>query len=51
MYLNQTYSKVPADEYFIAMFPITTYLEGYNLSPLLWNFTVDCAIKKVQENQ
>jgi hypothetical protein len=34
------------------MFPIQSALkQGYALSPSLFNFTLECAIRKVQENQ
>jgi hypothetical protein len=52
MCLNETYSKVCIGNYLSDSFPIQNGLkQGYALSPLLSNFALEYAIKKVQENQ
>jgi hypothetical protein len=49
--LNETYSKVHIGKH-LSNFPIQNGLkQGDALSPLLFNFALICAIKKVQENQ
>jgi hypothetical protein len=51
MCLNETYSKVHIDKYLSDTFPIQNCLkQGDNLSPLLFNFTLEYAIRKGQEN-
>jgi hypothetical protein len=52
MSLNETYNKVRTCTYLSDNFPIQNCLkQGDALSPLLFNFALHCAIKKVRENQ
>jgi hypothetical protein len=52
MCLNETYSRVHIGKHLFDMFPIQNGLkQGDTLSPLLFSFALDCAIRKVQENQ
>jgi hypothetical protein len=52
MCLNETYSKVHVGKLLSDKFPIQNVLkQGDALLPLLFNFTLEYAIKKVKENQ
>jgi hypothetical protein len=52
MYLNKTFSKVLVGDLVSDTFPIQNVLkQGNALSPLLFNFVLECVIRKVQENQ
>jgi hypothetical protein len=52
MCLSETYSKVRVGKLLSDKFPIQNGLkQGDALSPLLFNFTLECVISKVQENQ
>ena len=52
MCLNETYSGVWVGKHLSDMFPIRNGLkQGDALKPLLFNFALDYAIKRVQVNQ
>jgi hypothetical protein len=52
MCLTETYSRVRVGKNLSVMFPIRNGLkQGDALSPLLFNFALDYAIKRVQVNQ
>jgi hypothetical protein len=52
LYLNEAYSKVHIGKHLSDSFPIQNGLkQGDALSPLLFNVTLACVIRKVQKNQ
>ena len=52
MCLTETYSRVRVGKNLSDMFPVRNGLkQGDALSPLLFNFALECAIRRVQVNQ
>jgi hypothetical protein len=51
MCLNGTHSKVRISKHLSDTFPVRNSLKDDDLSPLLFNFILKHAVKKVQENQ
>jgi hypothetical protein len=51
MYLNETYSTLHVGKHLSDMFPVKNGLKrGKDLSPLIFNFAVEYAIRRVQPN-
>jgi hypothetical protein len=52
MCLSETYSRVQVGKHLSDMFPIKNgFKQGDALTPFLFNFVLECAIRKVQVNQ
>jgi hypothetical protein len=51
MCLNETYSKVRTGKLFSDKFPVPNGLKQNALMSLFVNFALECAIRKVQENE
>jgi hypothetical protein len=52
MCLNETCSKIHVGKHMSDIFPIQNGLkQGDALAPLLFNCPLDCAIRRVEENQ
>jgi hypothetical protein len=50
VWLNQTYSKIQRGEHLADTVPIKNVLEqGDVLSPLLFNFALECAFRSVKQ--
>jgi hypothetical protein len=51
MCLNETYSKIWVGKHLSDRFPVKNSLKKNALSPLFFNFALECAIRKIQTNQ
>ena len=50
--MNETYNRVLAGKHLCGRFPIRNYFkQGDTVSPLLFNFVLEYAIRRVQVNQ
>jgi len=52
MWLNETYSRIRVGKNLSDMFPIRNGMkQGHALSPVLFNFALEYAFRRVQVNQ